>query len=100
MTTDTKLRERVREWATKTSHGSAAAEVLALLDTPEAEPEPPPDAGVTREEPTLRDQFAMAALPVLAGEFRHRHGEDAAALTAYRLADAMLDACLRGEEER
>jgi hypothetical protein len=49
---DTGLEERVREWAESLKNilPGARRELLALLDTPEAEPEPPPDAGVTREE--------------------------------------------------
>jgi hypothetical protein len=57
---DTGLEERIREWAKRKPKGlhvqhrggykHAQTNLLNFLDTPEAEPEPPPDAGVTREE--------------------------------------------------
>ena len=38
------------------------------------------------EQPTLRDQFAMAALPFVLSKYGHKRS----AKTAYELADAML----------
>jgi hypothetical protein len=109
---DTGLEERVREWAESLKNilPGARRELLALLDTPEAEPEdmtaselaqrisagekwvpePPPDAGVTREEPTLRDQFAMAALAGLMVDGENPVPTKQLGRMAYGAADAML----------
>jgi hypothetical protein len=100
---DTGLEERVRDalselpnmdlWGDDYERGALdmhhlmRQRLLALLDTPEAEPEPPPDAGVTREDIV----FAAA----LAGGIARGHSGEKAIRNAHDYA-----ARLRREEER
>jgi mannose/cellobiose epimerase-like protein (N-acyl-D-glucosamine 2-epimerase family) len=52
------------------------------------------NAELRREQPSLRDQFAMAAMHVVGANTAWQKPIDSleAALTAYRIADAMMDA--------
>jgi hypothetical protein len=48
--------------------------------------------GINHSAPTLRDQFAMAALTGLCANPDYKANKDKFAVTAYELADAMLAA--------
>lgn len=58
--------------------GDLIEEVVATMDKPP-----------TSEEPTLRDRFAMAALPACCGDYLDG-GAGSIAATAYEIADAMM----------